>query len=275
MPVARLTATPRNGGLLIVAGHAIYEGGKWYGGFEGEDRFYEEHVLDGLRIARSEGYQALALSGGHTRDRESSFPSHSVKNSEGEGMAEFLLTRGLLRARPPAILVESHARDSFENVFFSMLCFFREFSQWPSRVGIVSWKFKAVRFYLIACGLKLGDGRFFFYGSGDPVSESTMRTVAAANSKYDAAIVRVAGKPEIIDPLHRDDKEFGTKRIGRMRPEIATNDEYLRQVKAAYDQRFEEAASSQGVVGHLIDAVERLQPGLGWESITWPWQFAE
>ncbi len=262
----------RNGGLLVVAGHAIYQRGKWYGGYYGEDRFYEEHVLDGLRIARSAGYEAVALSGGHTRDNEVGFPSREVTNSEGEGMLEFVAGRELLGARPPELLAESFARDSFENVFFSMLCFYRNFGAWPSRVGVVSWKFKALRFYLIACGLQLGDGRFLFYGSGDPVLQSTLETIAIANARYDAAIVNCAQRAEIIDPLHRDEKEFGSKRIRRMSSDIPTNRSYLDRVKEAYDRDFDPTAGAQGIVGRLIDAVETVKPGPDWRKVEWPWK---
>ena len=146
-----------NGGLLIVAGHAIYQSKEWHGGFTGEDRYYEGHVLDGLEIARSGGYEAICFSGGRTRDRDPKFPRH-VTNSEAEGMIEFAQDMGCIGSRPPHVLAECYARDSFENVFFSILCFYHHFSAWPSRLGVVSWKFKAVRFYLIACGLRLGDG---------------------------------------------------------------------------------------------------------------------
>jgi hypothetical protein len=266
------TPAAQNGGLLVVAGHAIYQRGKWHGGFAGEDRFYEEHILDGLRIGRSSGYEAIALSGGHTRDRIPSFPSQEVTNSEGEGMLEFVVSHGLVGAKPPTVFDESYAHDSFENVFFSILSYYQKFSAWPSRVGVVSWKFKAVRFYLIACGLKLGDGKFFFYGSGDPILQTTMETVAVANARYDAAIVRGVGKLEILDPLHRHDEEFASKRIRRMRPAISTNRDYLKQVKAVYDRDFDEASGQQGVVGRLIDAIEAVRPGLDWQSIDWPWE---
>ena len=105
-----------------------------------------------------------------------------------------------------------------------MLCFHRRFGEWPSRVGAVSWKFKALRFYLIACGLRLADGRFRFFGSGDPSGQPAIEAFAAASVQYDAAIVRGG---EIVDPLHRDGQWFGEKRLGRMPREFATNADYL------------------------------------------------
>ena len=106
-----------NGGLLVLAGHAIYEGGQWHGGHQNEDRLYEKHVRDAFRIFGDEGYEALALSGGRSRPEL----ADQVSNSEAEGMLEYARGAGLAR-RPESVLLERYGRDSFENVFFSMLC---------------------------------------------------------------------------------------------------------------------------------------------------------
>jgi hypothetical protein len=236
-----------NGGLLMLAGHAIYQGARWHGGHRNEDRLYETHVRDAFRIFVDEGYQALALSGGRSRPQL----ADQVSNSEAEGMSEYARAAGLACE---GVLLERFGRDSFENLFFSILCFHRQFGEWPSRVGAVSWKFKALRFYLIACGLRLADGRFRFFGSGDP---SEFEEFAIASVQYDATIVRGG---EIADPLHRDPHWFGAKRLGRTPREFATNDDYLRLVKQEY--------------GHsaLIDEVESIKPGPAWRGVSWPWR---
>jgi hypothetical protein len=244
-----------NGGLLMLAGHAIYQGGRWHGGHQNEDRLYETHIRDAFRIFADEGYQALALSGGRSRPQL----APEIGNSEAEGMLEYAREAGL--AGPGghpggAVLLERFGRDSFENLFFSMLCFHREFGEWPSRVGAVSWKFKALRFYLIACGLRLADGRFRFFGSGDPAGQPAIEAFAAASVQYDAMIVRGG---EIVDPLHRDAQWFGAKRLGRTPREFASNEDYLRRVKQEYGN------------AELIDLVESTEPGAGWRDVTWPW----
>ena len=189
-----------NGGLLMLAGHAIYHGGRWYGGHQNEDRLYEMHVRDAFGICAAESYQALALSGGRSRPQL----APEIGNSEAQGMLEYARAAGLVESG--AVLWEGFGRDSFENLFFSMLCFHRQFGEWPSRVGAVSWKFKALRFYLIACGLRLAEGRFRFFGSGDPAGQPAIEAFAAASVQYDATIVRDG---EIVDPLHRDRQWFG------------------------------------------------------------------
>lgn len=236
----------------MLAGHAIYQDGRWHGGHQNEDRLYEEHVRDAFRIFTEEGYQALVLSGGRSRPHL----ADEVSNSEAEGMEAFARDAGLL-SEPSAVLLERFGRDSFENLFFSLLCFHRQFGEWPSRVGAVSWKFKALRFYLIACGLGLADGRFRFFGSGDPVSQPAVEAFAAASVKYDSMIVQ---NGQIVDPLHRDAQWFAAKRLGRTPREFAGNDAYLREVKREY--------------GHsdLIDRVESIQPGAAWRDVLWPWR---
>ena len=240
-----------NGGLLVLAGHAIYEGGQWHGGHQNEDRLYEKHVRDAFRIFGDEGYEALALSGGRSRPEL----ADQVSNSEAEGMLEYARGAGLAR-RPESVLLERYGRDSFENVFFSMLCYYRQSGEWPSRVGAVSWKFKALRFYLIACGLRLAEGRFRFFGSGDPSGQQAVESFAAASAQYDA---RIVGDGELVDPLHRDAQWFGAKRLGRTPREFAGNGDYLGRVKQEYGN------------AELIDVVESIKPGPGWRGVSWPW----
>jgi hypothetical protein len=237
-----------NGGLLMLAGHAIYQDGRWHGGHQNEDRLYETHVRDAFRIFADEGYHALALSGGRSRPHL----APEIGNSEAEGMLEYARAAGLEK-EGDAVLLERWGRDSFENLFFSMLCFHREFGEWPSRVGAVSWKFKALRFYLIACGLQLAEGRFRFFGSGDP---SGFEEFSIASVQYDDMIVRGG---EIVDPLHRDPQWFAPKRIGRTPREFGSNAEYIECVKREYG------------CPELIDAVESISPGPAWRSMQWPW----
>src|SRR3984957_10218276 len=102
-----------NGGMLMLAGHAIYQDGQWHGGHQNEDRLYEQHVRDAFRIFAGEGYQSLVLSGGRSRPHL----ADKVSNSEAQGMLQYARKAGL--AGEP-VLLEQFGRDSFENLFFSM-----------------------------------------------------------------------------------------------------------------------------------------------------------
>ena len=166
-----------NGGLVMLAGHAIYQDGQWHGGHQNEDRLYETHLRDTFRIFADEGYQALVLSGGRSRPHL----APDIGNSEAKGMLEFAQGAGLTAGIGGEVLLEQYGRDSFENLLFSILCFHRRFGEWPSRVGAVSWKFKALRFYLIACGMKLAEGRFPTFITTDvPAGARAMRDSRAA-----------------------------------------------------------------------------------------------
>ena len=258
-----------DGGLLLVAGHAIYQGGAWYGGYPGEEAIYQGHLTDGVKLSRTRGYDALVLSGGHTRDRTPGFPAERVTNSEAAGMAELLADLQLQRRDLPPMLEEPFARDSLENLLFSMLCYHRHLGRWPARVGVVSWKFKALRFYIIACGLGLDDGRFTFHGSGDLTGRGVTEAAAMASVASDAALVAALdqGQPTLHDPLQRADQPFAAKRALRMPWRFDSSARYLAQVKAAYDPE----PAPGGQVSRLLDTLEHLGPGRIWRDVSWPW----
>lgn len=233
--------------LVVVAGHAIFQEGRWHGGFPGEEDVYAAHVDAGIRLCRQLPDSALAFSGGRTRPELA-----GVTNSEAEGMREYAHARG---AEMPSVVLENFARDSFENLLFSLLACHARFGVWPRVVHAVTWTFKANRCCLIACGLRLGEGRFQFHGDGVPDNQLALERASQAAAEYEQHIVYGGA---IADPLHRGPL-FVEKRARRTPPSFADNAAYLDAVKAAY--------------GHdpLLDAVERVQPGPAWRDLRWPW----
>jgi hypothetical protein len=133
--------------LVIVAGHAIFQNGRWYGGHPGEDRFYAQHIEDGDAIAKELGSSAKAYSGTNSRPNLEAVRRGEVTNSEALGMLEYARAH-LLLSDQQTVLLEPFARDSFENVFFSLLAFYHHYGDWPKSVHLVTWPFKALRFYL-------------------------------------------------------------------------------------------------------------------------------
>ena len=226
--------------LLILPGHAIFEKGAWHGGFYGDDSYFETHVRDAVSTWQEEGYAALAFSGGRTR------PELGLKSSEGEGMLEFARAEDLL-GESDNVLVESFARDSFENVFFSLLVYHKQHGQWPAKLGLVSWPFKVGRFLAIAAALKLGKG-LTYYESGELKDAELVARFRKINEDYNARIKQ--------DPLHRGE-EFAATRMQRVPVEITENAAYLERVKQAYGNE------------DLVDGVERLSPG---EAPALPWK---
>ena len=224
--------------LIIVPGHAIFENKEWHGGFYGDTNYFETHVSDGIRLWKEKGYTALAFSGGRTR------PSEDLKNSEAEGMLEFARGAGLLESGED-VLLESFARDSFENVFFSLLLFHKEYGAWPEKVGIASWPFKTGRFKAIAAVLKLP--AFEYYPSGELKDAELVEKFRKINEEYDAKMKE--------DPLHRS-SDFAATRMQRVPPEFKDNESYLAAVKHAYGN------------GELINRIENITPST---SPVLPW----
>lgn len=240
--------------LVICPGHAIFQRGQWYGGYYGEDHFYAGHVHAALELLRSSPSDVLVFSGGCTRSNDPAVRNGSVTNSEAAGMLEFAKP-GLSDTEQRRIALEPWARDSFENVFYSLLACFHRFGAWPASVYAVTWPFKANRFYMIACGLGLGD-RFIFRGNGDLENQEALEVVTRVNVQYEQAM---APGGEILDPLHRG-PDFVKKRLDRMPGEFTENTQYIVAVKEAY------GASA------AVDAVESCPVGPEWRNIEWPWQ---
>jgi len=137
--------------LVIVPGHAVYVGGpsgdptdgsQWlckYPAYrEGEEsQLYLDHLRVGAERTRAIG-ALLLWSGGRTDPR--------TPLSEAEGYRQATAAFGLLDG--VECDVEEHARDSFENVLFSLYRFEQRVGVLPSRVTCVGFAFKAERFRL-------------------------------------------------------------------------------------------------------------------------------
>lgn len=140
--------------LVLVAGHAVFTGasrsassirseGSWHlETFQrGQLATMLQHIQRGVAIAASDNASLLVFSGGETR---AAAGPRSEASSYWEA-ADALGWYGYPAVRSRSLL-ESHARDSFENLLFAM-CRFREASgRYPSRVTVVSFGFKRRRF---------------------------------------------------------------------------------------------------------------------------------
>lgn len=242
-------------GILILPGHAIYHEGVWHGGERGGNAealkdVFAGHVSDACEIYRAECYKVLCLSGGKSRPKD-----ESVRNvSEAQGLCHYIgQNKENLRAGDIQIIEERWARDSFENVFFSLLAYHHEFGEWPQRVGVVSWKYKALRFYVAAVGLNIGD-LFTYYGSGDPADQEAVVDILLREA---ANLQHIIPAQEIVDPLHRN-PWFYSKRQKRT-PDNLSNEAYLKHVKSAYPSG-----------NTAINCVEASDIG-AWQGSQWPW----
>ncbi|ONK57658.1 uncharacterized protein A4U43_C09F2750 [Asparagus officinalis] len=164
--------------LVMVAGHSIYTS-ESCGKFEDESSWYlepyqknpgqastfVEHIKVGVEIAAKDDEALLIFSGGETRKdagpRSEAQSYWTVADSEGWfGKKEAVRDR---------TLTEENARDSFENLLFSV-CRFRELTgTYPQNITVVSYDFKEQRFsHLHRSAIGFPEQRFSFFGTPAP-----------------------------------------------------------------------------------------------------------
>uniref|UniRef100_A0A2P2J651 DUF218 domain-containing protein n=1 Tax=Rhizophora mucronata TaxID=61149 RepID=A0A2P2J651_RHIMU len=171
--------------LVMVAGHSVYASSScekvdnensWflesYQKHPGQAATFVTHIQEGVEITAKDDSSLLLFSGGETRKiagpRSEAQSYWTVAESKGWfGNQESVRWRAL---------TEEHARDSFENLLFSV-CRFRELTgTYPQNITVVSYDFKEARFaHLHRIAIGFPDSRFFF--SGTP-SSSTSREAA-------------------------------------------------------------------------------------------------
>ncbi|XP_023895252.1 uncharacterized protein C57A10.07 [Quercus suber] len=161
--------------LVMVAGHSVYTSSSC-GKVDKEDSWFLEsyqknpgqastfvrHIQEGVDIAAKDDAALLLFSGGETRKdagpRSEAQSYWSVAESEGWfGREENVRWRAL---------TEEHARDSFENLLFSV-CRFRELTgTYPYNITVVSYDFKEERFaHLHRTAIGFPESRFFYLGT--------------------------------------------------------------------------------------------------------------
>lgn len=170
--------------LVIVAGHAAFkkevekvpehpeQDESWVlQTFQiGEPPFYIEHIRRGVILAVNNPVALLVFSGGRTREQAGHWSEaktyHKIAEHYGWWIAENIELRENVSERATA---EEYARDSFENLLFS-ICRFQQYTgHYPRNVTIVSWAFKRARLELHRAAIRFPVGRFHFDGFNDPV----------------------------------------------------------------------------------------------------------
>ncbi|KAJ9166772.1 hypothetical protein P3X46_021475 [Hevea brasiliensis] len=161
--------------LVTVAGHSVYTSSScervdkedsWflesYQRNPGQAATFVTHIQEGVEITAKDDRALLLFSGGETRKdagpRSEAQSYWTVAESKGWfGNEEGVRWRAL---------TEEHARDSFENLLFSV-CRFRELTgTYPENITVVSYNFKKERFsHLHRSAIGFPDSRFFYYGT--------------------------------------------------------------------------------------------------------------
>ncbi|KAI3392669.1 hypothetical protein diail_5309 [Diaporthe ilicicola] len=178
--------------LIIVCGHAIWAGGPTNGQDEsewiiedwkkGETSTYTAHVKAGLKALGEDDRAMLVFSGGPT--------VATTRLSEARSYANLAAANtywGLLNSPPapsatparshpsspiplhPRVECEERAMDSYQNILFSTIQFWRSTSRWPSFLTIVSHAFKRRRLTEAHCqAMMFPLEKVFFVGINPP-----------------------------------------------------------------------------------------------------------
>ncbi|KAI5394302.1 uncharacterized protein C57A10.07 [Lathyrus oleraceus] len=171
--------------MVMVAGHSVYTS-SGCGKIEKEDSWilesyqknpgqaatFVKHIEEGIEIVDKDESALLLFSGGETR-------KDAGPRSEAQSywaVADFKGWFGKEESVKWRSLTEEHARDSFENLLFSV-CRFRELTgTYPQNITVVSYDFKESRFAnLHRSAIGFPESRFFYAGT-----PATTNTVAAA-----------------------------------------------------------------------------------------------
>ncbi|GME96580.1 unnamed protein product [Ambrosiozyma monospora] len=111
---------------------------------ESQDQIsFLHHIYESLKVLQTDLQNStLIISGGFTKKQ--------IERSESESYLKCAQDRGLisseLKNSKDKILLEECARDSFENVLFSLALYKSKFGYYPDRITIVGFEFKRYRF---------------------------------------------------------------------------------------------------------------------------------
>jgi DUF218 domain len=140
--------------LIIVPGHAAFketvtslpkdieDDSNWaLQSFQvGEVPYYIEHIDAGLTLLKQLKDSALIFSGGRTRDDVGEWSEAASYLAIAETLISW--ERTFLER----VLLEEYARDSFENLLFSLHAFRNQLGSLPEHIYVTGWKFKRARY---------------------------------------------------------------------------------------------------------------------------------
>jgi hypothetical protein len=132
--------------------------------------------------------------------------------SEGESYWEIARDHGWLQGAgiSERAVSEQFARDSFENLLFSIARFKKQIGKWPQKMTALGWQFKARRFDLHRRAMKWSAERFQYIGVNNPegaalekaiISEAA--TIQAVERDLFLTGPEFLAKRELRDPFHR------------------------------------------------------------------------
>jgi len=135
--------------LLILHCYGVYHRGTFHTEYPEYTNIYKAQLTKAVNLLINGDYDVLIISGGYTKIE--------VEKSEARGMLDWVEDLGLwpAKTRKSLILLEEYARDSFENILFSVCRFYQFFNEFPASVTSCTWEFNVERFKIFAKKLRI------------------------------------------------------------------------------------------------------------------------
>ncbi|XP_073305359.1 uncharacterized protein C57A10.07-like [Primulina huaijiensis] len=205
--------------LVMVAGHSVYTSSScenvdkedsWYlesyQKHPGQAATFIKHIQNGVEITGNDDAALLLFSGGETR-------KNAGPRSEAQSYWVAAESKGWFGKQHEVkgrALTEEHARDSFENLLFSV-CRFRELTgTYPHNITVVGYDFKEERFvYLHRLAIGFPESRFLYSGTPSTQNsrEAALEGEALVRSQFQEDPYGCSGilrrKKLGRDPFHR------------------------------------------------------------------------
>jgi hypothetical protein len=200
--------------LVIVPGHAVYVGTEaehskddryWIGGLPGEAKYYREHALAGVETAGKNAKYLLVFSGGCTRD--------GTEMSEAQSYLNLCSQNAWLNIKKIESMAttEELARDSFENVVFSVCKFLIVTKRMPEEIVICSWGFKEdrYRFHADTLGLAIKRDAVRYLGVNDPEGDALAKALEGEKRTMKDFILTPHGDSGILLAKRKERDKLG------------------------------------------------------------------
>jgi len=186
------------GKLIIIAGHAAFKDSietvpdnpakdKYWvlQSFQhGEPSYYIEHIRKGSELLAEDDASLLMFSGGRTRRKAGHWSEAATYQAIAEHYNYWTHDAKKLMARTA---LELYARDSFQNLQFSLYEFYQLTGKYPDHVMIVGWQFKAARFDHHRATLGIPAEKFVYVGVNNPEDlEGAMKGEERALAQFQA-----------------------------------------------------------------------------------------
>ena len=174
----------------------------------GEPAFYVEHIQEGVRLLGQDPESLLLLSGGRTRPDAGAWSEAATYRAIAESHRFWESDERARAELEERVGIEPFARDSLENLQYSVARFQDLTSRYPGRITIVGWSFKQPRFDLHRETLGIPEEHFTYIGLGNPddldsALAGEQKTLEAFRADPWAALPPLSTKREGRNPFNQ------------------------------------------------------------------------